>query len=84
MELLVAKFDDQTKKIKNLMNKECEWKKNNWELQYANESMKDQLLKSKSQITDLQCKLANSENNLQCVQKELCISQVNIISLNNI
>lgn len=85
IELLVSKFEDQSQRLENVMNSECELKKKNCELQYVNETMKDQLLNAQSYITDLQLKLTNSENELQCVQKELCDSQViNKISLNNI
>lgn len=67
----------QSQRIKYLNNAKHEWTKINCELEDKNRSVINQLNDSKSQLSELQYKLTQSKDQLKCVQKELCDSQVN-------
>lgn len=69
-------LDERTKKLKKCENSEIVWEKKYDELQSHSNCLDDTLNAMKIDFTDLQLKLADSEKERKCLQKDLCCTKV--------
>lgn len=74
---LYGMLNIQIEKFKTFLAKECQWKVNYKKLQNNNDCIAAQLQSLKSSESQLKSKLVELGKNKNCIQQELCDTQVN-------
>jgi len=74
---LLTVFNVQSEKLKQVATDECKWQIKYSEMLNLNNCLADKLNALKSNETELQSKLAESEKNKKIVENELCSAMVN-------